>query len=280
MTENILTLPTDANPLLKRAMLFLESGDFASAKEYCGKVLDAEPENPFVYLAKLMAENNIRDEKQLVFIGGLPENPDFKLARRFASPELAAKLDALVAENERNVTVLAPLRAACIGRQQTLRQLLSGGLPPELAAEVQKRLAAEQALMLNPDEAAAARETAETNALTAEIGVRLQLAALVSQMEALLPQKGISLTEEQAQTLTERINAAKALLDLPVHDQQAKTDERLQILQQHIEACKTILTVSKENRSTFVKLIIFGVVLIVLVGGFALFWFLFVAPHL
>ena len=45
-----------AAPLLRRAFLFLEDGDWASADEYCERVLDLEPENAEAYLGKLMAE--------------------------------------------------------------------------------------------------------------------------------------------------------------------------------------------------------------------------------
>ena len=45
-----------AAPLLRRAFLFLEDGDWTSADEYCERVLDLEPENAEAYLGKLMAE--------------------------------------------------------------------------------------------------------------------------------------------------------------------------------------------------------------------------------
>ena len=51
---------TTGNPTtesyLKRAFMFLEDGDWASAEEYCEKVLDIDPENAQAYLGKLMAE--------------------------------------------------------------------------------------------------------------------------------------------------------------------------------------------------------------------------------
>ena len=37
-------------PLLKRAFMFLEDGDWKSAEEYCEKVLDIDPENAEAYL--------------------------------------------------------------------------------------------------------------------------------------------------------------------------------------------------------------------------------------
>lgn len=42
-------------PLLKRAFMFLEDGNFEEADEYCEKVLDQDPENAQAYLGKLLA---------------------------------------------------------------------------------------------------------------------------------------------------------------------------------------------------------------------------------
>ena len=47
---------TNVAPLLKRAFMFLEDGDWNSANEYCEKVLDQDPDNGEAYLGKLMAE--------------------------------------------------------------------------------------------------------------------------------------------------------------------------------------------------------------------------------
>ena len=59
--------PTNANiaPLLKRAFIFLEDGDWGSADEYCEKVLDQDPENAQAYLGKLMAELQVKKQEQL-----------------------------------------------------------------------------------------------------------------------------------------------------------------------------------------------------------------------
>ena len=47
-------------PLLKRAFIFLEDGDWSSADEYCEKVLDLNPECAQAYLGKLLAELRVR----------------------------------------------------------------------------------------------------------------------------------------------------------------------------------------------------------------------------
>lgn len=63
--EAAVVLQTVANstaPLLKRAFMFLEDGDFGSANEYCEKVLDIDPENAEAYLGKLMAELHVKNK--------------------------------------------------------------------------------------------------------------------------------------------------------------------------------------------------------------------------
>jgi hypothetical protein len=52
-------------PLLKRAFMFLEDGDWRSADEYCEKVLDINPECAEAYLGKLMAELEVKKQDDL-----------------------------------------------------------------------------------------------------------------------------------------------------------------------------------------------------------------------
>lgn len=60
--ETVVVQETTANtaPLLKRAFIFLEDGDWDSADEYCEKVLDLDPECAQAYLGKLMADLRVR----------------------------------------------------------------------------------------------------------------------------------------------------------------------------------------------------------------------------
>ena len=51
--------PANISPLLERAFMFLEDGDWTSADEYCEKVLDLDPKNGQAYLGKLMAEQKV-----------------------------------------------------------------------------------------------------------------------------------------------------------------------------------------------------------------------------
>ena len=56
---------TNIAPLLKRAFMFLEDGDWNSADEYCEKVLDIDPECAQAYLGKLMAELHVKSQEDL-----------------------------------------------------------------------------------------------------------------------------------------------------------------------------------------------------------------------
>lgn len=56
---------TNTAPLLKRAFLFLEDGDWQNANIYCEKVLDIDPECAEAYLGKLLAELKVPTERDL-----------------------------------------------------------------------------------------------------------------------------------------------------------------------------------------------------------------------
>ena len=52
-------------PLLKRAFMFLEDGDWSNADAYCERVLDIDPENGQAYLGKLMTELKVKKPEAL-----------------------------------------------------------------------------------------------------------------------------------------------------------------------------------------------------------------------
>lgn len=80
-------------PLLKRAFMFLEDGDWASAEEYCEKVLDRDPENAMAYVGKLLSGLKVRRQEELKeqaqpFDG----NNNYQKALRFADEKLSQTL--------------------------------------------------------------------------------------------------------------------------------------------------------------------------------------------
>lgn len=93
-------------PLLKRAFMYLEDGNWTEADAYCEKVLDHDPENAEAYLGKLLAELHIcRQDGLLNCAQPFDESNNFKKALRFGDETLAAKLKEYVAYiKERNET--------------------------------------------------------------------------------------------------------------------------------------------------------------------------------
>lgn len=87
-SENVNTVP-----LLKRAFMFLEDGDWKSANEYCEKVLDIDPENAEAYLGKLMVEYKVRNKENLGNSNRIIDrSKNYNSIMRFGSPELIEQL--------------------------------------------------------------------------------------------------------------------------------------------------------------------------------------------
>lgn len=81
-------------PLLKRAFMFLEDGNFKEADEYCEKVLDQDPENAQAYLGKLMAEVKVRKQEALKECSdpNFESSSSYEKAMRFGDEELKKSL--------------------------------------------------------------------------------------------------------------------------------------------------------------------------------------------
>ena len=80
--------PTSIAPLLKRARLFVEDGDWNSANEYCERVLDADPECADAYFLKLLAARQCRNADALVEAAvPIADDPNYRKALRFATEE-------------------------------------------------------------------------------------------------------------------------------------------------------------------------------------------------
>ena len=83
-------VPAELAPLLERAYLFLEDGEWAKADAYCERVLDKSPRVPLAYLGKFMAEKHVRTREELPNVPiDLEGDRNYSKAVRFASPELA-----------------------------------------------------------------------------------------------------------------------------------------------------------------------------------------------
>ena len=93
-----------AAPLLKRAFMFLEDGDWNSADEYCEKVLDMDPEDPSAYLGKLLSELRVRRPEALKDQAEpFDRSNNYQKAIRFGDAALKAELRGYITQiNERN----------------------------------------------------------------------------------------------------------------------------------------------------------------------------------
>lgn len=93
-------------PLLKRAFMFLEDGDWNSANEYCEKVLDIDPENASAYLGKLLSGLRVRKQEALKDQAEpFDHNNNYQKAVRFADEKLKTALTGYIEHiNTRNET--------------------------------------------------------------------------------------------------------------------------------------------------------------------------------
>lgn len=91
-------------PLLKRAFMFLEDGDWNSANEYCEKVLDIDPENPSAYLGKLLSELRVRKQESLKDCAEpFDHSNNYQKSVRFADEKLKTALTGYIEHiNTRN----------------------------------------------------------------------------------------------------------------------------------------------------------------------------------
>ena len=106
------TASSSTAPLLRRAFMFLEDGNWQEADEYCEKVLDLDPECAEAYLGKLMAEMQVRKREDLADCP-LPfdDHGDYQKVLRFSDNKLKEELTGYIDhinernENERLITI-------------------------------------------------------------------------------------------------------------------------------------------------------------------------------
>ncbi len=80
-------------PLLKRAALYLEDGDWENADTYCERVLDRDPENAEAYLLKLMAELQIHTKNDFCTVAKpFDASGNYQKVLRFGDTQLQAQV--------------------------------------------------------------------------------------------------------------------------------------------------------------------------------------------
>ena len=97
-TATVETNAPGVTSLLKRAALFLEDGDTASAREYYDRVLDIDPECAEAYMGKVCAETGCRKESDLGALNYCGDmRGDWQKAVRFASAAQKQKYEGYMA---------------------------------------------------------------------------------------------------------------------------------------------------------------------------------------
>ena len=103
--ETVITGSTvNVAPLLKRAFMFLEDGEWSRTDDFCEQVLNQDPENAQAYLGKLMSELHIRRQEDLPNCEQPFNNSNnYQKAVRFGGEKLAGILSGYIDHiNERN----------------------------------------------------------------------------------------------------------------------------------------------------------------------------------
>ena len=104
-------------PLLKRAFMFLEDGEWSRADEFCEQVLNLDPECAQAYLCKLLAELKVRKQEALRdYVQPFDDCANYQKAIRFGDMALQTALTSYIeyikTHNE-NARLLATYTHAC-----------------------------------------------------------------------------------------------------------------------------------------------------------------------
>lgn len=122
-------------PLLTRAFMFLEDGNWKEADKYCEKVLDQEPENAQAYLGKLMAELQVTNRKELVDCAEpLDDRDNYNKVLRFGDEALEKEMSGYITHiNERKAE---ERRIAAQKAAEKRKRILSIAIPAIIAVFV------------------------------------------------------------------------------------------------------------------------------------------------
>lgn len=86
-----------AEPLLKRAFMFLEDGEWEKADEFCEQVLNLDPENARAYLGKLMAELRVKKQDDLQdYAIHFDNRNNYQKVLRFGDSNLRATMEGYI----------------------------------------------------------------------------------------------------------------------------------------------------------------------------------------
>lgn len=99
---------TNIDALLRRAIMFLEDGDWKRADDFCEQVLNQDPECARAYLGKLMAELHVKKEEDFEDCAqSFTNSANYQKAVRFGDENLKKYLnECCLLANERNNTTI------------------------------------------------------------------------------------------------------------------------------------------------------------------------------
>ena len=166
------------SPLLKRAFMFLEDGNWDSADEYCEKVLDIDPECAEAYLGKLLVELKIQYKTNLEnYSRPFDHTDNYKKIVRFGNNALVGELKqynvTIRERNEENRKSRIYNTGANLANQQTPEKQIAAAEEFEKIlgyrdADVRAKNCRHQALLLSYDIAMNAMNKATTSQQYAE----------------------------------------------------------------------------------------------------------------
>ena len=91
------TSNANAAPLLKRAFMFLEDGEWTKADDFCEQVLNLDPECAEAYLGKLMAELECSSKEELVYCKQpFNQSANYKKILKFGNQDLINEIKGYV----------------------------------------------------------------------------------------------------------------------------------------------------------------------------------------
>ncbi len=105
-----LTEEAKVENLLKRIEIFLNFEEWDEANEYCEKALDQDPQNPLIYLYKIMANVHVNKKEELVNSKiDFSTKTSYKKLMLYADPKLANEIQGYVdqAQEMRNEKIYA-----------------------------------------------------------------------------------------------------------------------------------------------------------------------------
>ncbi len=118
-------------PLLRRAFICLEDGEWEKADDICEQVLNQEPENAEAYLGKLMAELQARRRSDLASCGiSYHGNNYYQRALRFGDAKLIDELQTYLLKNLTSLppTPTTAFQFSAVDNGYAVQKLLDNGL--------------------------------------------------------------------------------------------------------------------------------------------------------